>query len=138
MKYSLILTLPFYSRPAVENSNRASAAFARIFKELILPTTPGKPLPRTPKGTIAHKAAVNLYTDEIAALYAEVDKAKGDDVTPPKTWGEPDIAEWLGENLKALLERDVDATKDLFDQGADRYVACSRILRTISNTPCIV
>ena len=80
-----------------------------------------------------HKAAVNLYADEIAALYAEVDKAKGDDVSPPTSWGESDVSEWLAGNIKVLLERDVDVEKDLFDQGADRYEIVITPLHPVSD-----
>jgi long-subunit acyl-CoA synthetase (AMP-forming) len=54
--------------PAVEEANRMAPAFARIFKEMILVTSPSKPLPRAAKGTVNRKAAVVLYDEEIRAL----------------------------------------------------------------------
>ena len=55
-------------RPAVEEANRPAPAFARIFKEMILVTSPEKPLPRAGKGTIIRKQATQLYAEEINKL----------------------------------------------------------------------
>lgn len=57
-----------YLRPSVEEANVPAPAFARIFKEMILVTVPGKPLPRAGKGTIIRKQAMALYADEIDRL----------------------------------------------------------------------
>jgi hypothetical protein len=54
--------------PAVEEANRTAPAFGRVFKEMILATKPGKPLPRVGKGSISRKRALMLYDQEIAAL----------------------------------------------------------------------
>jgi hypothetical protein len=54
---------------AVEAANRDSPAFGRVYKEMVLVTSPNKPLPRAAKGTIQKKAAVKLYNEEIQALY---------------------------------------------------------------------
>jgi long-subunit acyl-CoA synthetase (AMP-forming) len=54
---------------AVEAANRNSPAFARVYKEMILVTSPNKPLPRTGKGTVQKKAALKLYDEEILSLY---------------------------------------------------------------------
>lgn len=52
----------------IEEANREAPAFSRIFKEMIILTSAGKPLPRVAKGTVAKKAAVKLYEAEIDAL----------------------------------------------------------------------
>jgi hypothetical protein len=54
--------------PAVEEANRTAPAFGRIFKEMILVTSPGKPLPRAAKGTVNRKAAILQYEEEIRIL----------------------------------------------------------------------
>ena len=43
-------------------------AFSRIFKEMIMVTSKGKPLPRTGKGTLMRKAALKEYHYEIQML----------------------------------------------------------------------
>jgi acyl-CoA synthetase (AMP-forming)/AMP-acid ligase II len=55
--------------PAVEEANRMAPAFARIFKEMILVTSPSKPLPRAAKGTVNRRAALVHYENEIHALW---------------------------------------------------------------------
>lgn len=64
--YTLGSRLIFSSyRPIVEEANKVGPAFSRIFKEMILITSPDKPLPRAGKGTVMRKAALALYNDEI-------------------------------------------------------------------------
>jgi hypothetical protein len=53
---------------AVEAANRDSPAFGRVYKEMILVTSPSKPLPRAGKGTVQKKAALELYDEDIRAL----------------------------------------------------------------------
>ena len=55
-------------RPVVEDANRLAPTFARIFKEMIIFTPAGKPLPRTGKGTVARKAALKIFSQEIDTL----------------------------------------------------------------------
>ena len=52
----------------MEEANKSAPAFGRIFKEMILVTVDGKPLPRVAKGTVARKAALKLYSHEIDTL----------------------------------------------------------------------
>lgn len=58
-----------FLRPVIEEANQDAPAFSRIFKEMIIVTSNGKPLPRVAKGTVAKKAAVKLYEAEIDTLY---------------------------------------------------------------------
>ncbi|KAF9223042.1 putative aminoadipate reductase [Gyrodon lividus] len=54
--------------PLVEEANATAPAFSRIFKEMILITDRGKPMLRTPKGTVQKTATVKAYETEIDAL----------------------------------------------------------------------
>lgn len=56
---------------SVQIANQTSPAFSRIFKEMVLVTSLDKPLPRTPKGTIVRKAALELYKNDVEALYVK-------------------------------------------------------------------
>jgi hypothetical protein len=100
--------------------------FGRLFKEMILLTTPGKPLPRAAKGTVSGKAAFKEYEKEIEALYEGADAAGdegGDDVAPPEDPKSPEqVAEWLGKLLASLVGHDIKDDSDVFQQGLDRYV----------------
>lgn len=54
--------------PIVDEANKVTPAFSRIFKEMILITSKDKPLARAAKGTIMRKAALKDYHSEIEAL----------------------------------------------------------------------
>lgn len=92
-------------RPYVEAANVASPSFARIFKEMILVTSPNKPLFRTPKSTIMRKASLRSYESEIEQIYTVVDDSKGNDIKPPSIWDIDGIQEWLTGNILDLLDR---------------------------------
>ena len=55
--------------PIIEQANASAPAFGRVFKTMIIVTSPSKPLPRAPKGTIIRKQALRLYDAEIEKLY---------------------------------------------------------------------
>jgi len=56
------------SRPVIEEANKSAPAFSRIFKEMILVTSPAKPLPRAGKGTVMRKATLRVFAEEIETL----------------------------------------------------------------------
>ena len=56
--------------PIVMQANRDCPAHGRIFKNYIMFTTPGKPLPLAAKGTVQRYAALELYSEEFRSLYA--------------------------------------------------------------------
>ncbi|OSC97580.1 acetyl-CoA synthetase-like protein [Trametes coccinea BRFM310] len=55
---------------SVEKANAHSPAYARIERNMIIVTSPDKPLDRTPKGSARHKVCVERYAEEIEKLYA--------------------------------------------------------------------
>lgn len=55
-------------RPVIEEANKSSPAFSRIFKEMILIASKNKPMLRAPKGTVQRKATLSNYEGEINAL----------------------------------------------------------------------
>ena len=52
----------------IEEANKSSPAFSRIFKEMILIASKNKPMLRAPKGTVQRKATLSNYEGEINAL----------------------------------------------------------------------
>ena len=52
----------------MEEANKKSPAFSRIFKDMMLVTCSEKPMLRAGKGTILKKATVQLYEEEINTL----------------------------------------------------------------------
>lgn len=56
--------------PSVMQANAQAVGAGRIAKELIMFADPKKPLPVTAKDTVRRPLAVELYKDEVDALYA--------------------------------------------------------------------
>jgi hypothetical protein len=55
-------------RATVEKANTSAPGFARIFGEMVIITSPDRPLPRAPKGTVVRKEALFLYSEKINEL----------------------------------------------------------------------
>ncbi|KZP16286.1 putative aminoadipate reductase [Athelia psychrophila] len=111
--------------PIVEEANHEAPAYSRIFKEMIIVTESGKPLPRVGKGTVAKKAAMKLYEAEIDALYEAVEAAQSAaEVQLPATWGGMDVEPWLGAQAADINSAQrLDFEADLFAQGFDSLSA---------------
>ena len=59
--------------PTIEEANKDSPAYARIFKSHVLFTETRKPMLRAGKGTIQRPATLQAYATEIEALYTDAD-----------------------------------------------------------------
>ncbi|PPQ75729.1 hypothetical protein CVT24_002582 [Panaeolus cyanescens] len=107
--------------PIVEEANKLAPGFSKVFKELILFSSPGKPLPRSAKGTVMRKAALAAYNDEIEAIYAEVNSSSNTaSVQPPEDWSKEKIQPWLLQQLEDLVPgKSFVPTVDLMEQGLD-------------------
>ncbi|KAG6877487.1 putative NRPS-like protein biosynthetic cluster [Termitomyces sp. T32_za158] len=118
--------------PTIEEANSVAPAHSRIFKEMILIGSKEKPLPLTPKGTIARKAAIKLYEEEINALYHDVQVVAGER-SSPASWSEIDIRTWLLEQASDIAPRaKINPVVDLFQQGFDSLYATSLRLRIVN------
>ncbi|KDR79170.1 hypothetical protein GALMADRAFT_1363110 [Galerina marginata CBS 339.88] len=107
--------------PIVEEANKVAPAFSRIFKEMILVSSPAKPLPRAGKGTIMRKAALAAYDAEINEIYAKVEATVNvDSVLPPASWEKGDTEAWLKAQVEDIHSgKSFTVTDDLFEQGMD-------------------
>ncbi|KAF9044190.1 hypothetical protein BJ165DRAFT_1479638 [Panaeolus papilionaceus] len=107
--------------PIVEEANKLAPGFSKVFKELILISSPSKPLPRAGKGTVMRKAALVLYHDEIEAIYTGVDTVSStQNVSPPEDWSTDNIEIWLTKQLEDIVpEKNFVATTNLVDHGLD-------------------
>ena len=56
------------NRPLVSTANAVMEVWSRVPKDLVIFTSPEKPLPRVGKGSVARKAALQLYKVEIAQM----------------------------------------------------------------------
>ncbi|KAL1657773.1 hypothetical protein GGF50DRAFT_18581, partial [Schizophyllum commune] len=98
--------------PIIIEANRGAPAYSRIFKELILTTRDTKPLPRTEKGTVMRRLALQMYQ-----LYTG---EKGN--KPPSSWNAPAISEWLAGLVRDVTGCDMDLAVHLSEQGFNRHV----------------
>ncbi|KAF6752758.1 hypothetical protein DFP72DRAFT_1069941 [Ephemerocybe angulata] len=53
----------------IKEANKVSPSHSRIFKEMIIVAVPGKPFLYTAKGSVRRQNILDLYKDEISALY---------------------------------------------------------------------
>ncbi|KAL1660867.1 hypothetical protein GGF50DRAFT_118539 [Schizophyllum commune] len=120
--------------PIIEEANRGAPAYSRIFKELILVTRDTKPLPRTEKGTVMRRLALQLYQEDINKIYEVIEshtQTGEEGVKPPPSWDASDIAEWLAGHVRDVTGRDMDHAVDLFEQGFDSLNATVLRLRLL-------
>ncbi|KAI5884853.1 acetyl-CoA synthetase-like protein [Schizophyllum commune H4-8] len=117
--------------PIIEEANRGAPAYSRIFKELILVTRDTKPLPRTEKGTVMRRLALQIY--EVIESHTQTGE-KG--IKPPASWNAPVIAEWLAGHVRDITGRDMDRAIDLFEQGFDSLNATVLRLRLLGALRC--
>ncbi|KAJ7760072.1 putative aminoadipate reductase [Mycena maculata] len=125
--------------PSIEEANANSPAFARIYKEMILVTQPGKPMLRAPKGTVNKKATIALYNGEIEALYDTIEASgnAANDSVPPASWTAEDLEPWLRTQASVIADRDIRGGQDLFEQGFDSLNATflrHRIVGALKNS----
>ncbi|CAA7263094.1 unnamed protein product [Cyclocybe aegerita] len=119
--------------PTIEEANEVAPAFSKIYKEMVLITKREKPLPRSPKGSVMRKAALQLYEVEIEDLYTSVEVTSGRNVVePPRTWDFDGILYWLTTQANDILSRqDISSSRDLFDQGFDSLSSTFLRLRIV-------
>nr|GAT45908.1 acetyl-CoA synthetase-like protein [Mycena chlorophos] len=104
----------------VEEANAVAPAFGKVYKEMILVTTPEKVMVKAPKGTVVKKATLALYEKEIAELYDTIQEStSASDIAPPASFAPADLVPWLLEHASALSQKAINAEEDLFDQGFD-------------------
>lgn len=106
--------------PTIEEANKVSPAHGRILRNMVILTSPAKPMLRAGKGTVQRTLTIDLYEAEIEAIYAANDE--------PEAAG--DLANGLGDNVEDAIKRiistatgiDVETVNhdaDLFGLGLD-------------------
>ncbi|KZT58724.1 acetyl-CoA synthetase-like protein [Calocera cornea HHB12733] len=117
--------------PEIEKANKYAPQHSRIFKELILVVDSAKkPIPRTAKGTVSRNALLNLFADEIDAIYtAAAEPTRAAWAVPPTTWDDVAIHEFVVRVVNGVMRtehgnlRTIDENSDLFEQGCDSLQA---------------
>ncbi|KAG6843649.1 hypothetical protein H0H87_002019 [Tephrocybe sp. NHM501043] len=75
----------------IEKANKAAPAFSKLYKEIILFTPEGSPLPLAGKGTVLRKSALSIFAKEISALYENVDSIAMEQSSHKLIWDALDL-----------------------------------------------
>ncbi|KAJ7776532.1 hypothetical protein DFH07DRAFT_798512 [Mycena maculata] len=112
--------------PVIEEANEVAPGFSRIYKEMILFSSPDKPLARAGKGTVMRKATIKLYAPEIDAIYNMVEEQLGvvDSIAPPTVWEAGLIQPWLLQLAASVCNfTKISPEVDFRQQGFDSLTA---------------
>ncbi|KAJ6449036.1 hypothetical protein C8R47DRAFT_1265595 [Mycena vitilis] len=125
--------------PVIEEANENAPAFARIYKEMILLTRPGRPMVRAPKGTVIKKSTIASYKLEIEELYDTIEASgnAASDIEPPSSWTAGDLESWLQTHATLVADKEIRRGHDLFEQGFDSLNATflrHRIVGALKNS----
>ncbi|KAI9065203.1 acetyl-CoA synthetase-like protein [Trametes sanguinea] len=123
--------------PSVERANEHAPQHSRIFKEMILITSPSKPLQLNMKGLPRRKTVLAEYNDEIEALYQQVEDSAQSDLRPPTSWDEGSTLAFVRTVIEATLRRSIEDDADFFRNGCDSLQATwirNTIFRAIRQT----
>ncbi|KDQ50557.1 hypothetical protein JAAARDRAFT_141882 [Jaapia argillacea MUCL 33604] len=110
--------------PAVEEANKNSPQHSQIWKEMILVTSPDKPLPRTDKGSVKRKAAIEMYAVEIDEIYLAVESlASANKSGLPPTVDTASLTPFFQTLIEEAMGRPLEPTDDVFEKGMDSLKA---------------
>ncbi|KAI0064074.1 acetyl-CoA synthetase-like protein [Artomyces pyxidatus] len=109
---------------SVEKANSTSPSHSQIWKEMILVTTPGKDLPRTDKGSVKRKLAIDLYAKEIDDLYLAVESLASNNQAPlPATLDVESLTPFFQALVEEAMGKPLKADDDVFASGMDSLKA---------------
>ncbi|OSD00523.1 acetyl-CoA synthetase-like protein [Trametes coccinea BRFM310] len=123
--------------PTIERANEYAPQHSRIFKEMILITSPTKPFQVNVKGLPRRKLILADYHDEIEALYKEVENNSQSDIQPPTSWDEKNTLAFVRAVVDETLRRSIGDDADIFRNGGDSLQATwirNTILRAMRDT----
>ncbi|KAI0058355.1 acetyl-CoA synthetase-like protein [Artomyces pyxidatus] len=111
--------------PTVEKVNQFAPTHSRLFKEMILPSSPLKPFDYTPKGTPRRHVVIEAYKREINALYDAVKQLPQTDLKPPSSWDRDQTTIFMRLAVERVMNGNVPDDADLFQEGCDSLQATS-------------
>ncbi|KAH9847100.1 acetyl-CoA synthetase-like protein [Lenzites betulinus] len=120
--------------PAVERANAYAPQHSRIFKEMILVTSPSKPFQLNMKGLPRRVIILADYEAEIEALYKSVEESAQSDLRPPEDWDEESTGAFVRGVVERTLRRPIPDDDDIFRSGGDSLQATwirNTILRAV-------
>ncbi|THU84226.1 acetyl-CoA synthetase-like protein [Dendrothele bispora CBS 962.96] len=110
--------------PTVEKMNAFAPQHSRIFKEMILVTSPSKPFTYTAKNTTRNNAIVKEYASEIEAIYNSLEESTQSNIPAPAQWDLESSTVFVRTVVKKVLAiEDIEDEEDVFQRGGDSLQA---------------
>ncbi|KAJ3535272.1 hypothetical protein NM688_g7002 [Phlebia brevispora] len=109
--------------PSVEKLNEFAPQHSRIFKEMILVSSPSKPFTYTAKHTPCRHAIIQEYEKEIEILYNAVDETMQTDLPSPVTWNFTSVLDYVRTVVHGVLKHALGDSDDMFHFGCDSLQA---------------
>ncbi|KAF5351531.1 hypothetical protein D9758_007233 [Tetrapyrgos nigripes] len=103
----------------VQRANGISPQHSKILKELIVVTTPSKPLELTAKGTPRRGSSLKAYEEEIEKAYQALEESSQPNIQAPAVWDTISVTIFITEVVENALGFKVHEHDDLFRVGAD-------------------
>ncbi|EKM49937.1 uncharacterized protein PHACADRAFT_213717 [Phanerochaete carnosa HHB-10118-sp] len=107
----------------VEAANHIAPQHSRIFKEMIVVSSPGKPFTYTAKNTARRQAILKDYEPEVEALYQAIEETTQAELPPPESWDLDSTIEFVRTVVNRVLNVPVGDADDIFRKGCDSLQA---------------
>lgn len=104
----------------MERLNDYAPQHSRLFKEMILVTSPDKPFMYTAKGSTRRGVILNAYEAEIDACYEEVERSATVDTPELNSFDADSIQTFVRKVVTSVLDKQVADDVDIFQCGCDR------------------
>ncbi|KAL4257534.1 Adenylate-forming Reductase [Pleurotus pulmonarius] len=121
--------------PTVEEANAIAPSHSRIFKEMILVSSPSKPFAFTAKGTPRRHIILADYANEIDAAYAHLEESSGEDIPLSHLSSKTESLYFVRTVVTKVMRRTPADDDDLFQNGCDSLQATwirNTLLRSLS------
>ncbi|CAL1709823.1 unnamed protein product [Somion occarium] len=109
--------------PTVERMNAYAPQHSRLFKEMIVVTSPSKPFLYSAKGSTRRGVIVNDYEAEINACYDEVEKSATVDTPTLTGLDAGSLSTFIRKVVTGVMAQDVSDDLDIFQTGCDSLQA---------------
>ncbi|KDQ23277.1 hypothetical protein PLEOSDRAFT_1068285 [Pleurotus ostreatus PC15] len=121
--------------PTIEEANKIAPSHSRIFKQMVLVSSPAKPFEFTAKGTPRRHIIIDAYANEIGAAYDQLEEASEEDIPLPDLSSEGDCLSFVRTVVANVMRRTPADDDDIFQNGCDSLQATwirNSLLRSLS------
>ncbi|KAH8114663.1 acetyl-CoA synthetase-like protein [Phellopilus nigrolimitatus] len=109
--------------PTVEQMNEYAPQHSRLFKEMIIVSSPEKPFAYTAKNTARRQAIIQNYELEIDTLYYAVQETTQSDIPLPSSWTLPHALDFVRKIVMKVMKHSIGDDADFFRFGCDSLQA---------------